>query len=110
MFRQTTDPASPEYAVVVTPGTGIKVQVRSVQGGTTTKIANPAGAAPAYVKVSRAGSTFRAYTSADGITWTLIAGSAYSLNVSATLLEGVAVTSHNTGATCTATVAAVLTY
>ena len=33
MVRATSDPGSPEYSVVVSPGAGIKVQVRSTQGG-----------------------------------------------------------------------------
>ena len=63
MLRATADPGSPEYSVVVSPGAGIKVQVRSAQGGTTTKLANPAGTVPAYLEITRAGSTFTASTS-----------------------------------------------
>ncbi|MBV8446076.1 MAG: hypothetical protein JOZ92_09190 [Candidatus Dormibacteraeota bacterium] len=97
MLRATTDPGSPDYAVVVTPSQGVKVQVRSTQGGTTTKVANPAGTAPVFLQVTRAGNTFTAYTSADGATWTLIPGSTATLNLPSSLLEGLAVTSHNTG-------------
>jgi len=103
MLRVSTDPGSPNYAVVVTPGTGIKVQVRSVQGGSTTKVANPAGTVPAYLKVTRSGSTFTAYTSPDGVAWTLIPGSTVTLNLGASVLAGLAVTSHNTGALSTVT-------
>jgi hypothetical protein len=101
MFRTSTDPGAPNYAVVVTPGQGIKVQVRQTQGGGTTKLANPAGAIPTYLKITRSGSTFTAYTSTDGITWTLIPGSTITLSLGTTLLAGLAVTSHNSGALCT---------
>ena len=85
------------------PGQGIKVQVRKTQGGTTTKLANPAGTAPAYLKVTWSGTTFTAYTSADGVTWTLIPGSTASLTLGSSLLAGLAVTSHNSGALGTVT-------
>jgi hypothetical protein len=103
MLRASTDPGAPNYAVFVTPGTGIKVQVRSVQGGTTTKVANPAGTVPVFLKVTRSGNTFTAYTSPDGAVWTLIPGSAATLNLGTSLLAGLAVTSHNTSALCTVT-------
>ncbi len=103
MLRASTDPAAPYYGVVVTPGQGIKVQQRSTQGGTTVKLANPTGTVPAYVKVTRAGSTFKSFTSTDGANWSLIAGSTFTMNLGATVLEGLAVTSHNNGVAGTVT-------
>jgi hypothetical protein len=97
MFRTSMDPAAPNFAVVVSPGQGIKVQVRKTQGGSTGKLANPAGTTPAWLKITRSGNTFTAYTSADGVTWTLIPGSAINLSMPAGLLAGLAVTSHNNG-------------
>jgi hypothetical protein len=97
MLRATTDPASPYYAVLVSPGAGIKVQERSVQGGTTTKLANPTGTTPAYLEVARAGNTFTASTSPDGVSWTAIAGSTFTMNPGPTMLAGLAVTSHSAG-------------
>jgi hypothetical protein len=103
MLRATTDPGSPNYAVVVTPGAGIKVQVRSTQGGTTTKIANPTGTVPTYLEVTWSGNTFSASTSPDGVTWTLIPGSTATVNLGSTFLAGLAVTSHHSGSLCTVT-------
>jgi hypothetical protein len=98
MFRTSTDPAAPEYSLVVSPGQGVKVQVRKTQGGTTSKLANPAGTAPAWLKITRSGSTFTAYASPDGVTWTLIPGSSVTLTgLPATMLAGLAVTSHQNG-------------
>ena len=97
MLRASTDPAAANYALVVSPAQGIKVQVRKTQGGTTSKLANPAGAAPAWVKITRSGNTFTAYTSADGVTWTLIPGSSVTVNLGSSLLAGLAVTSHSPG-------------
>ena len=103
MFRASTDPAAPEYSVLVSPGQGIKVQVRKTQGGNTTKLANPAGTVPAYLKITRSGSTFTAYTSADGVAWTLIPGSTATLTLGGSLLAGLAVTSHHSGVLGTVT-------
>ena len=97
MFRTSTDPAAPEYSLVVSPAQGVKVQVRKTQGGSTSKIANPAGTTPAWLKITWSGSTFTAYTSADGVTWTLIPGSSINLSLGTSILAGLAVTSHKSG-------------
>jgi len=109
MLRANTDPGSPNYAVLVSPGAGIKVQVRSAEGGTTTKLANPSGTTPAYLKVTRSGNTFTAFTSADGMTWTLIPGSTYTMSLGPTLLDGLAVTSHAGGVLGSVTMDSVVT-
>ena len=97
MMRASTDPGSPYYAVFVTPGNGIAVQWRSAQGVTTSQV-TIAGTVPTYLEITRTGTTFSAYTSSDGTTWTAVAGSTQSLaNLSGTLLRGFAVSSHNTG-------------
>ncbi len=103
MLRASSDPGSPEYSVVVSPGAGIKVQVRTVENGTTNKLANPAGTVPAYLEVTRSGSTFTASTSPDGFNWTVIPGSTFTMSLPAVLLGGLAVTSHNAGQLGTAT-------
>jgi outer membrane protein assembly factor BamB len=97
MMRLTTDPGSPYYAVFATPGNGIAVQWRSAQGGTTSQVTTT-GTAPVYVEIVRSGTTYSAYTSPDGSTWTLVPGSTVTLaNLTGSLLEGLAVNSHNTG-------------
>jgi hypothetical protein len=109
MLRASSDAASPYYGVFVSPGAGIKVQERTTLGGPTTKLANPGGVVPVFLKVSRSANTFTAYTSSDGSTWTLIPGSTFTGNLGATPLEGLAATSHNGGALCTVTYDAVVT-
>jgi hypothetical protein len=98
MLRMTTDPGSPYYAVLVTPGNGIVVQWRAGQGGSTSQVATT-GTVPVYLMVGRytaGGKTYyTAYTSPDGSTWTAIPGSTVGLNMTGTLLAGLAVTSHN---------------
>lgn len=102
MIRLTTDPGSPYYAIFTTPGNGIAVQWRSVQAGTTSQ-ATTLGTVPVYVKIVRSGTTYSAYTSPDGGTWTLVPGSTQTLaSLTGGLLDGFAVTSHNTGQYSTA--------
>jgi hypothetical protein len=97
MLRLTTDPGSPYYAIFATPGNGVAVQWRTAQGGSSSQVTT-AIAFPEYLKVTRSGTTFSAYTSPDGTTWTLVPGSSVSVaNLSGGLLEGLAVNSHNTG-------------
>jgi len=103
MLRASTDPGSPYYAVFVSPGSGIKVQERTAQGGTAVKLANPTGTVPVYLKVTRSAGTFTASTSPDGVTWTPIKGSTIALNLGPNLLEGMAVTSHKAGTLGTVT-------
>jgi hypothetical protein len=96
MMRLTTDPGSPYYAVFVTPGHGVVVQWRTTQGGTTTQ-AVTAGAVPVYLKITRTGTTFTAFTSTGGSTWTVIPGSTVTIaGLTGTLLRGFAITSHDT--------------
>ncbi len=96
MIRATSDPGSPYFAEFVTPGNGVAVQWRSTQAGASSQVL-AAGTVPAWLEVARAGSTFTAYTSADGVTWTAIPGASVTLTMSGSLLAGLAVTSHNGG-------------
>jgi hypothetical protein len=98
MIRDTSDPGSPYYAVYVTPGNGILVQSRDAEGDNSIQEASIAGSTPAYIQITRTGTTFSAATSTDGVNWTQVPGSTISLpNLSGAVLEGMAVTSHNTG-------------
>src|SRR2546421_4443318 len=58
------------YYAMLTPGNGINVQYRSSTGAAAQWPASLAGTQPAYLQVGRVGSTFTAYTSNDGVTWT----------------------------------------
>ena len=109
MIRQSTDPGAAYYAVFATPSNGIAVQYRSTQGALAQGAGSIAGVVPTYLKVTRAGTTYTAYTSTDGVTWTAIPGSAVTLNMPGSLLQGIAVTSHNSAASCTATFDSIIT-
>jgi hypothetical protein len=103
MIRAVKDPGSPNYALLVSPGEGIKVQVRKTLGGDTQKLANPKGTTPAWLKITRAGNTYTAYTSTNGSTWKLIPGSAITINLGGRMRCGLAVTSHSQGVKGTVT-------
>jgi outer membrane protein assembly factor BamB len=103
MLRQSTDPQAAYYAVFVTPAHGIVVQYRPTQGATTTLPVTIPGKAPTYLRVMRSGSTFTAYTSFDGVTWRPVSGSSVTLNLTGSLLAGMAVTAHNGDAFSTVT-------
>jgi hypothetical protein len=103
MFRATSDPGSPYFAVLMTATKGVVVQWRTTQGGTTSQTSKVAGVPPLYFKLVRSANTFTAYTSSDGVTWTLVPGSSQTIALPTALLAGMAVTSHNTGALSTAT-------
>jgi hypothetical protein len=103
MLRATTAAGSPNYALLVSPGEGIKVQVRKTLNGDTQKLANPPGTTPAWLKITRSADTYTAYTSTNGTTWTLIPGSTITINLGTSMLAGLAVTSHNSGTLGTVT-------
>jgi hypothetical protein len=81
----------------------------AAQGAASNQIL-AAGSVPTYLRVARyttSGSTpqtlYSAYTSPDGVTWTLVPGSTTPLALPQPLLAGFAITSHlqGTGSTVT---------
>ena len=102
MLRATSDPGAMNYAVLATPANGVVVQWRTAQAGTTGQV-KVAGTVPLYLRIVRSTNTFSAYTSPDGVTWTLIPGSSLSISMPSSILAGMAVTSHNTAALGSAT-------
>ena len=107
MLRATSDAGSPYYAILATPVNGVVVQHRDAQGATTAQLGQ-AGVAPLFLRVTRAGITFSAYTSSDGSTWVLVPGSTIDVPaLSGSLLDGLAATSHDTSQVGTATFATV---
>lgn len=100
MIRETLDAGSRHASMFVTPTMGTAFQWRadpnagSGHGGY-------GGAPPAWVKLSRRGSTFTGYTSSDGVNWAYV-GSA-TIYMGSTVYVGLAVTSHNSGLSCRAT-------
>ncbi len=103
MLRASTAAGSPYYAALVTPGNGIAVQWRTKLGGSTSQLLTP-GTVPVYLRVARYTKSgakptiyYTAYTSADGKTWTAIAGLTVAIPMKGSLLAGIAMTSHVQG-------------
>jgi endonuclease/exonuclease/phosphatase family metal-dependent hydrolase len=86
--------------MLVSPGKGTAFQRRLLTSGTSSNTSHT-GAAPSWVKLERAGSTVRAYQSADGATWTQVGTD--TISMAATVYVGLAVSSHLDPSLATAT-------
>ncbi len=78
-----------------------RFQRRTATNGTSTGTAGGNGAVPVYLKIDRTGNVFSGFTSVDGINWTAI-GAPLTMALPATILVGLAVTSHVDGTLATA--------
>ena len=121
MVRQNLQPDASYYALFVEKqqdGTlVVSVENRSTQGIVSRQVAgtNDPITTPVYLKIVHAADTLSAYTSQDGMTWTLITGSTVTTDptkdapgVSLTLdtnsaLAGMAISSHDPNASASAT-------
>jgi phosphatidylserine/phosphatidylglycerophosphate/cardiolipin synthase-like enzyme len=101
MIRETLSAASAHAFMLVSPGKGLAFQRRPVAGGTSVSTAGAAATAPYWVRLTRNGNLISAYQSPDGSTWTLVGTDTISMGASVYI--GLAVSSHTTSATATAT-------
>jgi hypothetical protein len=102
MIRETLDPESVHAMMVVTPASGVAFQRRPTTGGASEGDTQAAIVAPQWVKLERTlAGRFAAYYSDNGSTWTPL-GSSMPISMQADVYIGLAVTSHDAGATCTA--------
>jgi len=99
MIRENLNADARHAMVVVTPGNGTAFQRRTTVGGSSSTTA-AIGSAPYWVRLVRSGNTFTAYRSSNGTTWNRIR--AVTISMTANVTIGLAVTSHNNGALCTA--------
>jgi hypothetical protein len=107
MIRETLDPGSRHAMVVVTPGSGVAFQRRLANGDVSVSTAQGGVTAPHWVKLTRTGNLLTAQHSADGVTWTDVAGPAGSATsdtvvMGGTIYIGLALTSHSANVACTA--------
>ncbi len=101
MLRETAAAGSAHVVLDVRPGGSVEFMKRSASGGTTTYLAGATQSIPGWLKLSRSGTTVTASVSSNGSTWTVVGSATVSMGSS--LLAGLAVCSHTTGATTTAT-------
>jgi len=99
MIRESLLPGARNAALVVTPGNGISFQRRTQVNGISLYNA-VGGGAPRWVKLVRTGASLSAYSSLDGISWTLTGTETIALPT--TVYVGLAVTSHTYGVLTTA--------
>jgi hypothetical protein len=94
MMRVGTTADAVNVFALCTPSTnnGYRTQVRASQGGSTSSLTGPLGAAPVWLRLVRTGSTFKTFTSPNGTTWTPINTS--TVTMPATINVGLAVNSH----------------
>jgi hypothetical protein len=105
IVRQSTAAGAVFYDVVIKPAGTVEVQYRAAAGTAAATATTTSAGFPQYVKITDVGNVFTAWTSTDGSYWTAISGSTKGLSMSAGLLAGLAVTSHNTSALNIATFA-----
>ena len=93
MIRESLAAGSANAAMLVTPGNGTTFQRRTATGAASTSTAGTAATVPIWVRLVRSGNTLTGYASADGVSWTLVGSD--TISMSATVLIGLVVTSHN---------------
>jgi regulation of enolase protein 1 (concanavalin A-like superfamily) len=101
MIRETLDPGSAQATMLGSFSKGLAFQRRVATGGVSTSTSGALVAAPVWVKLERIGSTFNAYSSSDGSTWTLVGTD--TIPMAATVYVGLAVSSHTTATAALAT-------
>jgi regulation of enolase protein 1 (concanavalin A-like superfamily)/uncharacterized protein (DUF2141 family) len=101
MIREALTGPAAHASLFTTGSNGWRVTRRLYAGGLTYSTPGDAGAAPSWVRLVREGNLFSAYQSQDGSQWTLVGTD--TISMPATVYVGLAVTSHNTAATATAT-------
>jgi phosphatidylserine/phosphatidylglycerophosphate/cardiolipin synthase-like enzyme len=101
MIRSALSATASHAFALVSAAKGVAFQRRPTSGGTSIHTAGSASAVPRWVKLTRNGNLFSAYESANGTTWTLIGTDTITMPTSAFI--GLAVTSHDTSRSATAT-------
>ena len=93
MFRDTAAPGSAHVLLDMRPNGAIEFMTRTATGGVTAYIAGGVQPAPAWLRLTRIGSTYTGEISPDGIAWTVVGSTSAPLASSAS--AGLVVTSHD---------------
>jgi hypothetical protein len=104
MMRATLSADSAQAMMLVSANKGLAFQRRVSAGGLSTHTAGAFVTAPYYVRLTRSGNTFTAYSSPNGSTWTLVGSD--TIAMPSTIYVGLAVSSHVAGVTATGRFAA----
>ena len=101
MVRETLDAAASHATILVSAGKGVAFQRREATGGQSVSTAGSLSGPPRWLKLVRSGDTFTASESANGSAWTQVGTT--TIPMAASVFVGLAVTSHTTTASTTAT-------
>ncbi|HUZ08088.1 MAG TPA: hypothetical protein VMV89_11445, partial [Candidatus Paceibacterota bacterium] len=101
MIRESTNAGVANVFIAVTPGNGVTWQYRTSTGGNSENNNTTGLNAPYWVKLVRSGNTFTGYCSHDGVTWTQLGSTSFTM--ASTAYIGLALTSHNNSSLCAAT-------
>ena len=102
MIRESLSAGSRHAFALTSPGGGYAFNRRIDPGGFTVKTSGGAGTAPGWVRLVRTGYQFKAFRSADGVTWTSMGTD--TVPMSDSVYVGLAVTSHTVSASTIAVV------
>jgi regulation of enolase protein 1 (concanavalin A-like superfamily) len=95
MVRLSDNATDPYYGVFVTPQNGIVVQYRT-QANAFTSQYPVSGTTPTYLKIEVSGYTYSAYTSTDGVNWSMVPNSSVTIPALTGVLQaGLVVCAHN---------------
>ncbi len=95
MFRENVASSSPFVMICSAPGNGISLQWRDTIGGISYKKDFEANSLPVFLKLSKTGSTFKAYKSTDGNQWNLLGDITLKQEFPEKYLVGLEVLSHS---------------
>ena len=101
MIRESLAAGSRHAFMLASAAKGMRFQRRPATGGISLSTSGTLSTAPRWVRLTRNGDVFSAYESADGTAWTLVGTE--TIPMGASVLIGLAVTSHHAGATATCT-------
>jgi regulation of enolase protein 1 (concanavalin A-like superfamily) len=102
MMRETLQPGSKQVDIVATPSKGISMQFRDTTGGTTASggQALVSNTVPSWLRLTRRGNMFTTQWSTDGTLWYDI--NERQISMPPTVYVGMALTSHSTTTSATA--------
>ena len=103
MIRSSLSPSAAHafQLVAASSAKGVPFQRRPADGAASVSTPGSQSTAPRWVKLVRAGSLITGYESADGVTWTTVGSDTFTMG--SVVLIGLAVSSHVTGVSATAT-------
>ena len=102
MIRESLTGGSRHALALISAGNGAAFQRRPQASGPSEHTAGTLVQAPGWVRLVRTGNVFQAYESTDGAAWRLVGSQ--TIQMTAGVYVGLAVTSHNSGTAATARV------